>query len=276
MARMTVRWRLDVAYDGTDFDGWSRQPGRRTVQDTLESAITTVLRLPSAPLTVAGRTDAGVHARGQVCHVDLPSDIPLSNRGEPLDSLLMRRLSRLLPPDLRVTGIRPAVAGFDARFSASWRRYAYRICDDPARADPVRRRDVLWWPRALNVEAMGAASVGLLGVHDFAAFCKQRVGATTIRALLGLSWRREDGLVVGTVTADAFCHHMVRSLVGALIMVGEGRRPTSWPAELLAARGRDPMLAPARPHGLTLEQVRYPPDAELAARADETRAVRVR
>jgi tRNA pseudouridine38-40 synthase len=273
---MTVRWRLDVAYDGTDFDGWSRQPGRRTVQDTLESAIATILRLPSARLTVAGRTDAGVHARGQVCHVDLPVELSMMGGGEPLESLLMRRLGRLLPPDLRVTGIRRAVDGFDARFSASWRRYVYRICDDPTRVDPVRRREVLWWPRVLDVAAMAAASAGLLGIHDFAAFCKQRAGATTIRSLLAVTWRREEGLVVGTVTADAFCHRMVRSLVGALVVVGEGRRSASWPAELLATGGHDPLVVPARSRGLTLEQVGYPPDGELAARADETRAVRVR
>jgi tRNA pseudouridine38-40 synthase len=272
---MRVRWRLDVAYDGTDFAGWARQPGRRTVQDTLETAITTVLRLDAAPLTVAGRTDAGVHARGQVCHVDLPADIAPLRRGEPLESSLLRRLGRLLPADLRVTAIRRAGTGFDARFSPCWRRYAYRICDDPARVDPLRRREVLVWSRHLDVEAMETASAGLVGVHDFAAYCRQRAGATTIRALLGLTWRRTDGLVVATVTADAFCHQMVRSLVGAMLVVGEGRRPPSWPAEVLAAGVREPLATPASPHGLTLEEVGYPPDDELAARAVQTRAVRI-
>jgi tRNA pseudouridine38-40 synthase len=275
MTRMTVRWRLDVAYDGTDFAGWARQPGRRTVQETLETAITTVLRLDVAPLTVAGRTDAGVHARGQVCHVDLPADLAPLHRREPLESSLLRRLGQLLPADVRVTAVRPAVAGFDARFSASWRRYAYRICDDRARVDPLRRREVLAWPRRLDVEAMETASAGLVGVHDFAAFCRQRAGATTIRSLLGLTWRRADGLVVATVTADAFCHQMVRSLVGAMLVVGEGRRAASWPAEVLQAGVRDPLATPASAHGLTLEEVGYPPDAELAARALQTRAVRI-
>lgn len=275
MTRMTVRWRLDVAYEGTDFAGWARQPGRRTVQDTLETAIATVLRLDAAPLTVAGRTDAGVHARGQVCHVDLPADLaPLRGR-EPLESSLPRRLGQLLPADLRVTAVRPACAGFDARFSASWRRYAYRICDDPARVDPLRRREVLAWPRRLDLDAMAAASAGLVGVHDFAAFCRQRAGATTIRSLLSLTWQRADGLVVATVTADAFCHQMVRSLVGAMLVVGEGRRAPSWPADVLEAGVRDPLATPASPHGLTLEEVGYPPDDELAARALQTRAVRV-
>jgi tRNA pseudouridine38-40 synthase len=274
---MTVRWRLDVAYDGTDFAGWARQPGRRTVQDTLENAIATVLRLDQAPLTVAGRTDAGVHARGQVCHLDLPADpTALHSRERLEESSLLRRLGRLLPADLRVTAARRAGVGFDARFSALWRRYAYRICDDPALVDPLRRREVLAWPRRLDVDAMAAASAGLVGVHDFAAFCRQRPGATTIRTLLGLTWRRVDGLVVATVTADAFCHQMVRSLVGAMLVVGEARRAAEWPASVLEAGVRDPLATPASPHGLTLEEVGYPPDDELAARALHTRAVRIR
>jgi tRNA pseudouridine38-40 synthase len=268
----TVRLRLDLAYDGTDFSGWADQPGRRTVQGTLEAAIATVTRLPEVRLTVAGRTDAGVHARGQVAHVDLPS-------GAADPDGLTRRLARLLPDDVRVRRIAPAPEGFDARFSAVWRRYAYRICDDAVAADPLLRRHVLSWPRRLDEEAMHAAGQLLLGEHDFAAYCKKREGATTIRALRELTWSRvsPDGdVLTGRVVADAFCHNMVRSLVGALVAVGEGRHPVDWPAEVLRTGVRDPRVGVVAPVGLTLEEVGYPPDDELAARAIESRRLRER
>jgi tRNA pseudouridine38-40 synthase len=279
MARMTsqpatedvTRLRLDLGYDGTDFSGWASQPGRRTVQESLETAIGTVLRLTGVRLTVAGRTDAGVHARGQVCHVDLPA---ASVGSDAAIETLLRRLTRLLPPDVRVHAISAAPAGFDARFSALWRRYVYRVCDVPARLDPLRRREILDWPRQLDEEAMNEAAAGLLGEHDFATFCKRRDGATTIRTLQVLGWQRRGEVLEGTVVADAFCHSMVRALVGALIAVGEGRRPTGWPAEALAARTREASSAVVAAHGLTLEEVGYPSDAELAARADQARRVR--
>src|SRR3990170_3978236 len=160
-----MRLRLDVAYDGADFSGWAAQPGRRTVQGELEAAIGTVLRVPQVRLTCAGRTDSGVHARGQVCHLDV--DVPV----EPSD--LRRRLAGVLPGDLRVRAVAEAPPGFDARFSATWRRYAYRVCDDPAALDPLRRGHVLAWPRALDVAAMNDAAQRLVGEHDFAAFCRR-------------------------------------------------------------------------------------------------------
>ena len=163
--------------------------------------------------------------------------------------------------------------GFDARFSPLWRRYAYRLCDGVP--DPLTRGHVLAWPRRLDVDAMGQASAGLIGLHDFAAFCKQREGATTVRTLLELGWAREGDLITGTVRADAFCHHMVRSLVGALLAVGEGRRPVSWPSEVLGAGVRDAAVTVVPPHGLTLEEVCYPDDADLAARSEQARAKRV-
>lgn len=265
-----VRLRLDVTYDGTDFSGWATQPGRRTVQDVLETSISTVCRLAEVRLTVAGRTDAGVHARGQVAHVDIPADA--------LSALppteLSRRLARLLPPDVRVRAVTSAATGFDARFSATWRRYSYRICDDPAGADPLVRRHVLAWPRRLDETLMNAGAERLLGQNDFAAFCKRRPGATTIRTLRELSWTREAGVLTGRVVADAFCRNMVRSLVGCLVPVGEGTRPVDWPAAVLCAKVRDPRVRVARPSGLTLEEVGYPPDDELAARAAESRQVR--
>ena len=231
-----------------------------------------MLRLPEAVrLTVAGRTDSGVHARGQVAHADLPADAWAAHA-----DALLRRLSRALPPDIRVRAIGPAPAGFDARFSALWRRYAYRICDDPARADPLRRQDTLWHPRPLDLAAMNEAASLLLGEHDFAAFCRKREGATTVRALRRLEWERDPaGVAVGRVIADAFCHNMVRALVGALLPVGEGGRPVSWPAEVLSAAARDPGVRVVPAHGLSLEEVRYPDPGELAARAELTRRVRV-
>ena len=275
-----MRLQIDLAYDGGDFHGWAAQPDLRTVQGELERALRTVLRLDAAPVTCAGRTDTGVHARGQVTHVDVAEESLAALPGrsaDPAEEVLLRRLNGVLPADVRVHGVRRAAAGFDARFSALWRRYCYRVADRPDGVDPLTRNHVLAWPRRLDVEAMQVASAALVGEHDFAAFCKRREGATTIRTLLDLEWqRRPDGVVEALVRADAFCHHMVRSLVGCLLAVGEGRRPVAWPAEILAAQVRDPAVTVVPSHGLTLEQVAYPPDDEMAARADAARRVRSR
>jgi tRNA pseudouridine38-40 synthase len=266
-----VRLRLDLSYDGTEFHGWASQPGTRTVQGTLERALGMALRLAeTARLTVAGRTDAGVHARGQVAHVDVPPSCWRDGA-----EVALRRLNGVLPPDVRVQMIGPAPPGFDARFSALWRRYSYRVCDDPARADPVRRRDTLWhrWP--LDVEAMNEAAQLLLGEHDFAAYCRRRPGASTVRELIRFGWHRDEtGVVVASIVADGFCHNMVRALAGALLTVGDGRRPLAWPAQVLVAAVRDPAVTVLPPHPLCLEQVGYPADAELAARAELTRRFR--
>jgi tRNA pseudouridine38-40 synthase len=223
----------------------------------------------------AGRTDTGVHARGQVVHVDVAPEALTAAAGrydgDPCDALA-RRLDGLLPADLRVRRAVTAPDGFDARFSPLWRRYAFRICDGVP--DPLTRGHVLTWPRPLDVDAMNHASQSLLGLHDFASFCKQREGATTVRTLLDLWWFRQGDLLTGTVRADAFCHHMVRSLVGALLAVGEGRRPVRWPAEVLAAAARDSAVTVVPAHGLTLEEVGYPADDDLRARAEQTRATR--
>lgn len=277
-----VRVRLDLSYDGTGFAGWAAQPTLRTVQGTLEAALGTVLRCAPPRLTVAGRTDAGVHARGQVAHVDVERQVWFAVRGrmtgEPGD-VLVRRLAGVLPPDVVVHRAAPAPDGFDARFSALHRRYAYRIADDVAQVDPLRRAHVARHRLPLDATAMSEAAAALVGRHDFAAFCRARPDATTIRTLQVLDVvRRPDGpdagLVVAVVQADAFCHSMVRALVGALTAVGEGRRPVAWPGDLLAGRRREGAAVVAPAHGLTLEEVAYPSAGRLAERAERTRARR--
>jgi len=273
----TVRVRLDLAYDGTGFCGWAQQPGLRSVAGVLGEALGTVLRTP-VRLVVAGRTDAGVHARGQVAHLDVAGEVLDGLRardGAVGTAVLVRRLARVLPQDVVVRDARVVPDGFDARFSALSRRYAYRVGDGVP--DPLTRSFVLRHRGVLDVAAMAEGARALVGLHDFAAYCKARPDATTVRTLLRLDWCRapdgpDAGLVVAHVEADAFCHSMVRALVGACLAVGEGRRDPSWPAQVLADRCRVAAVAPA--HGLTLEQVRYPPDDELAARAQATRARR--
>lgn len=271
----SVRVRLDLAYDGTAFSGWATQPGLRTVQGTIEQGIATVLREP-VRLTVAGRTDAGVHARGQAAHLDVSAAaweaLPGRSRRAPGEALVTR-LAGVLPADVVVRLATLAPDGFDARFSATWRRYAYRI-DDGGAPDPLTRAWTLRHRRTLDARAMGRAGAALVGEHDFLAFCKPREGATTIRTLQRLAVAREGGVVVVHVRADAFCHSMVRSIVGALLAVGEGRRAEDWPARVLAAVRRDSGVAVAPPQGLVLEEVGYPADSGLAARAAQARAVR--
>ena len=276
---MTLRIRLDLAYDGTGFSGWAAQPGLRTVEGELSQALTTVLRADEpVRLTVAGRTDAGVHARGQVAHADVDPGawraLPGRSSRSP-EEAAVRRLGGVLPPDLVVHRASPAPRGFDARFSALRRRYRYRLLDDPASADPLRRHDTVVVGDRLDAAAMDQAARRLVGLHDFAAFCRRREGATTVRTLLGYGWRRDtDGVLEATVVADAFCHSMVRALVGAVVRVGEGREAPGWPAEVLGAGRRDPRVKVMPARGLSLEEVAYPPDAELAARAEEARSVR--
>ncbi|WP_199584025.1 tRNA pseudouridine(38-40) synthase TruA [Blastococcus sp. TF02A-30] len=263
-----VRVRLAISYDGTALHGWARQPGQRTVQGDLEQALATVLRRP-VELTVAGRTDAGVHATGQVAHCDVPRDVWDEHRGR-----LVRRLRGVLAPDIAVTAVEEAHPDFDARFSALGRHYVYRLSDSPAGPPPLRRLDTAAWPRSLDATRMAAAAGLLLGEHDFAAYCRRREGATTIRTLLALDVVRDGDVITIAASADAFCHSMVRSLVGALLAVGEGRRPPEWPATLLARTERASEVPVAPAGGLALVRVDYPPDDMLAARATVTRARR--
>ena len=267
-----TRVRLDVSYDGADFSGWAAQPGRRTVAGVLVQALG-VLAGADIPLglTVAGRTDAGVHATGQVCHVDLPTDA-----WHGLGDTLLRRLAALMPPDARVRAARAVPATFDARFSATFRRYEYRVADTPYGPEPLRRHDTLGWPRPLELDRLRAAAAGLVGEHDYAAFCRRKEHATTVRAINRLDWRRDaGGVAVVTVQADAFCQAMVRSLVGAMLAVGDGRREPGWPAGLLRLRERSSEVTVAPAHGLTLVEVGYPDDPEhYASQAVATRRMR--
>ncbi|MCP9275458.1 tRNA pseudouridine(38-40) synthase TruA [Mycolicibacterium arenosum] len=274
-----VRLRLDVSYDGTDFAGWAAQTGQRTVAGAIDDALSRVFRTPIVT-RAAGRTDAGVHATGQVAHVDVPTEAvslayPRMQRvGEPEFLALVRRLAKLLTDDVRVREITRAPTGFDARFSALRRHYEYRLSTAPFGAEPAVARFVTAWGRPLDLDAMRAASRELLGLNDFAAFCRPREGATTIRDLQRLDWERDGHAITAYVTADAFCWSMVRSLVGALLAVGEGRLDPAWCAGLLSQTSRSSAFSVAPARGLTLVGVDYPADDELSARTSVTRDVR--
>lgn len=282
-----TRLRLDIAYDGSGFTGWAKQPGIRTVQGELETALATIFSRDGEPpmLTVAGRTDAGVHATGQVAHLDLTSAqlahlrIPHGKGPVEPTAVLAKRLNGIagLRSDVYVSRVSIAPPGFDARFSPIWRRYEYRIADARAERNPLLRGHTLWYPAALDEQRMADAANELLGLHDWAAYCRPREGATTIRELQAFSWDRDDtGVLIARLQADAFCHSMVRALVGAAVSVGEGKlvgdRLTGIRDE--AQRTSEFKVMPA--HGLTLVEVGYPDDAALAARAEQTRARRER
>jgi len=276
----TVRYRMDISYDGTDFAGWAMQPGLRSVEDTLMTTLAMILRLPVAPrLVVAGRTDAGVHATGQVVHVDLPSTaIHLGDgvdiAGVMTPEMVLRRLNGALGfnSDVVVRAFDRAVDGFDARFSPIARRYEYRIFDRVEFVNPLERHNTVRFHGRLEVDAMNAAAGALVGLRDFGAFCRLRPGATTIRELQVFTWERTaSGALLATLQADAFCHSMVRALIGATVAVGEGRLGVD---ELIvvcdeALRTSDFTVMPA--HGLTLVEVIYPPDEEQGPRAELTR-----
>jgi len=260
------RLRIDLSYDGTNFSGWAIQPDRRTVQQCIEEAIRTVAQA-KAETIVAGRTDAGVHATGQVIHVDLPESLELDD--------LAYKLNRILDEDIRINQIQIAPTAFHARFSALRRYYEYRILDENKVIPPLARFNTAPWYRPLDVDQMNRASALLLGTHDFAAFCKFREGATTIRTLETYQWRRDsDGYLVGDVVADAFCYSMVRNLVGAIVCVADGRKESDWISTLLENKERvsDSLVFPAR--GLSLYKVDYPDGPELLERAAKTVARR--
>ena len=267
-----LRFRIDFSYDGTNFNGWARQPGLRTVQSTLEEAISGLAR-STVELVVAGRTDAGVHAIGQVAHFDLPERDKYGKEWRTAD--LIYRLNRMLDEDIRINSVTPAPPYFHARFSALRRRYIYKIVDGQRQLEPLKRFDIASWYRHLDIEAMNKASELLLGEHDFAAFCKTGGVGTTIRRLEKFQWRRdESGVLIAEVIADAFCYSMVRNLVGAAVRVGEGRFKPDWVKQVLIERERvsESLVFPAR--GLTLVDVEYPDDDQLEARAKVTIARR--
>ena len=260
------RLRIDLAYDGTNFAGWAKQPDQRTVQECIEEALATVSQITPETI-VAGRTDAGVHATGQVIHVDLPESVALDD--------LVYKLNRILDEDVRIHKISIAPEAFHARFSALRRYYRYKILDDNKVLDPLARLDVATWYRPLDVDVMNKTSELLLGEHDFAAFCKFREGATTIRTLEKYQWKRNaEGFLVADIVADAFCYSMVRNLVGAVVCVADGRFDPEWIVGVLNNKERvsDSLVFPAR--GLTLYQVDYPDSAELLERAKKTIARR--
>ena len=269
MSDSTTRLRLDIAYDGTDFSGWAVQRDLRTVQGEMQRVLSHLVH-GDIELTVAGRTDAGVHARGQVAHCDVEST----------ESLSAARINRALPGDIRVLGVSQISADFDARFSAVWRRYSYTVCDDPRGPDPLHRRHQLDVGRQLDIDAMNEAASALVGEHDFTSYCKLKEHGSTVREILDLHWERnvdpKTGITtaVMNVSADAFCHSMVRSLAGALIPVGEGRRAIGYPREALEMKSREAGVTVMPAHPLVLEEVGYPPEGEWAVRQQRTRTLR--
>jgi len=269
-----TRFRIDLAYDGTDFAGWGKQPNLRTVQGELLKALEQIFGKSADDfhMRVGGRTDAGVHADHQVCHIDL-TQIQLKRLGR--NPLTEQRLNSLLPSDVSVLKIRRAARGFDARFSSSGRSYTYAIGDALTKANPKLARYTLQLPRELSVERMNSAAKRLLGLRDFGAFCRPRPGATTIRELRTLSVKRiRDGRILVEVSADAFCHNMVRSLVGALIAVGEGKLSASELAAIQKEAKRTSQFKVVGPSGLSLSKISYPPAKDLAKQADKARNMR--
>lgn len=277
-----MRIRLDIAYDGTHFRGWAKQPTLRTVQGTLEAALARIVG-SDVQFVVAGRTDAGVHASGQVAHVDLDDTqwarIEARQGRAPLEpaETIAGRMRGVLGAYSDVTVTRTSIApdGFDARFSAVWRRYRYRLADGRAGYDPLRRHDTTVVRGRLDEQAMDAAARTLIGLHDFAAYCKPREEATTIRTLLDYRWERDaEGVLVAEVKADAFCHSMVRALVGACVAVGEGRLDVDDLVVLRDALTRTSEFKVLAARGLKLTEVGYPADELLSSRATQTRARR--
>lgn len=256
-----LRLRIDLAYDGTNFSGWATQPDRRTVQELVEQAIGTITQTKIESI-VAGRTDAGVHATGQVIHVDVPESINLEE--------IAYKLNRILDEDIRIMKVSIAPEAFHARFSALRRRYIYKILDKNLPIPPINRYDIAPWYRPLDAELMNSASSLILGHHDFAAFCKYKEGGTTVRTLEKFHWERQGDLLVASIVADAFCYSMVRNLVGAVVCVADGRKDPTWMGELLANKERvsDSLVFPAR--GLTLSSVEYPTNDQLLERAKVT------
>ena len=262
------RLRIDFAYDGTNFSGWAKQRDQKTIQGEMESALEPITRNPIS-LQVAGRTDAGVHALAQVAHFDLPERDHQGNEWNLAD--ITYRLNRILPEDIRVHSITKAPQYFHARFSALSRSYIYKILDDGQILPPLLRYDTATWYRPLDLDAMNEAVNPLLGEHDFAAFCKARESGTSIRTLKDFRFQRDSmGVIIAKVKADAFCHSMVRSLIGAAVCVGEGRFSPTWMKEVLDGKTRigESLVFPAR--GLTLTKVEYPEDLELKERLSIT------
>ena len=263
-----IRLKCKVSYDGTDFSGWGMQPGLRTVQGVLEDALAEIFRVERIVIQCAGRTDAGVHATGQVFHCDVPE------KNFPSVDMIRYRFSRILDPDVVVTAVELAPEHFDARFGAVSRTYEYRINDGIGK--PLLRRFVYHHGWELDLDLMNQASQRLLGLHDFTSYCKPKDFGTTIRTLQKFEWRRNDeGIIIATLKADAFCYSMVRMLVGALLDVGRGKRPVEWVSEYLDGKERETGVFVVPAHGLTFVNVEYAPDAQLAAQVAKTKRTRI-
>lgn len=268
------------AYDGTDYHGWAKQPGLPTVQQAVEDALFMIFREP-IPTVVAGRTDAGVHALKQVVHFDVPEDawfkVPRNAPLEPAPALL-RRLNGILGKDhlgITVYEVEPVPETFDARFSANRRHYQYNIADGINRWNPLRRHFCWHIREELDLESMNLGAQQLLGLHDFLSFCRPRPHSTTIRTLEQLSFtRNSEDSIEATISADAFCHNMVRALIASCVQVGTGIRTVEWLADRLAAAERTSETKLAPPHGLILTGVEYPEEHQWSARAEQTRARR--
>lgn len=263
-----LRIRIDFSYDGTNFSGWAKQPDQRTIQGEIESSLEAITRNPVA-LQVAGRTDAGVHASAQVAHFDLPDRDQNGHEWDLTD--LTYRLNRMLPEDIRIHQTSLAPKFFHARFSALSRSYIYKIADGGQLLPPLLRYDTATWYRPLDIEKMNEAISPLLGQHDFASYCKARDTGTTIRTLQEFIFRREvNNFITAAIRADAFCHSMVRSLIGAAVCVGEGRFEPGWMKEILEGKERigESLVFPAR--GLTLVNITYPQDDGLEERLSIT------
>jgi len=269
-----VRFRVDLAYDGTDFAGWAKQPGLRTVEGDLLKMFEKVFGKSKTDfdMRVAGRTDSGVHAKHQVCHLDIPQK-RLSRIGrDPLNAL---RLNTLISEDLIILDFNQITSDFDARFSALGRRYRYTIIDPEFKKDPMLVRYALTHKRVLDVDIMNLAAKELIGLKDFAAFCKPRPGASTIRNLtLFELLRHPDGLITIDIHADAFCHNMVRSLVGSIIAVADGRLNVQDLANVQKTGKRANKFKTIDARGLSLESIDYPDPAEYAKQANLNRVMR--
>ena len=240
------RLRVDLTYEGTNFSGWAKQPNERTVQEEVEKALSMITQTKVATI-VAGRTDAGVHAKHQVIHTDLPAQTDINN--------LAFRLNQILDADIRVLTAQWAPDNFHARFTAISRTYQYKIIDGGKVTAPLDRHDSTEWFRPLDIKLMNSGSELLLGVHDFFAFCKFREGGSTIKNLLKFNWHRDEkDVVICEISADSFRYNMVRNLVGAAVCVGEGRFKPEWMLDTLMNKERipDSYVFPAK--GLTLIQ----------------------
>jgi tRNA pseudouridine38-40 synthase len=239
--------RLDIEYDGSGFRGWARQPGLRTIQGELETALATVLREP-IELTVAGRTDTGVHALGQVASFETTAQPPED---------LMRRLNGLAPDDVAVTSAAVVSDGFNARHDARSRNYRYRLLARSA-PSPFEQGKSLWWPHWIDCEALQGCAAALAGTHDFTAFTPTQTDHVRFdRDILAASWTTEGDILNFQITADAFMRNMVRVLVGTQLEVASGRRTVDSFKKLLAGAPRTAAGDTAPPHGLYLESVSY-------------------